>query len=268
MPPPPSPLTFILSLHWDGVLSYPSSDRALDTRSYMAGPGALPENTVPATSSCCIRASVSRSLPHTAIRAFVSDGVHDIPRQAVKLLEEDEAAVRPAVPEHTFRGEKRFGVEGLEWTSRGAKWAPDGRSITEERSRRRPGVEHGSVVGNLAGRVRLVVPELCAQDSVLRQSLPKGCVGHPIGNAGVLTETRKVDHILPVLRFLFRHPVGQSSQGGKLQQQTPRSARAQTRAQMFQPGLCRPDARLTAGAGSHHVSPLTTSQTRAALHPG
>lgn len=107
--------TFILSLHWDGVLSYPSSDRALDTRSYMAGPGALPENTVPATSSCCILASVSLSLPHTAMRAFVSDGVHDIPRQAVKLLEEDEAAVRPAVPEPTFRGEKRFGVEGLEW---------------------------------------------------------------------------------------------------------------------------------------------------------
>lgn len=107
--------TFILSLHWDGVLSYPSSDRALDTRSYMAGPGALPENTVPATSSCCIRASVSLSLPHTAISAFVSDGVHDIPRHAVKLLEEDEAAVRPAAPEPTFRGEKRFGVEGLEW---------------------------------------------------------------------------------------------------------------------------------------------------------
>ena len=106
--------TFILSLHWEGVLSYPSSDRALDTRSYMAGPGALPENTVPATSSCCIRASVSRSLPHTAMRAFVSDGVHDIPRQAVKLLE-DEAAVRPAAPEPTFRGEKRFGVGGLEW---------------------------------------------------------------------------------------------------------------------------------------------------------
>lgn len=49
------------------------------------------------------------------MRAFVSDGVHDIPRQAVKLLEEDEAAVRPAGPELTFRGEKRFGVEGLEW---------------------------------------------------------------------------------------------------------------------------------------------------------
>lgn len=110
----PPRFTFILSLHWDGVLSYPSSDRALDTRSYMAGPGALPENTVPATSSCCIRASVSLSLPHTAMRAFVSDGVHDIPRQAVKLLE-DEAAVRPAVPEPTFRGEKRLGVEGLEW---------------------------------------------------------------------------------------------------------------------------------------------------------
>lgn len=108
-------LTFILSLHWDGVLSYPRSDSALDTRSYMAGPGGFPENTVPATSSCCIRASVSLSLPHTAMRAFVSDGVHDIPRQAVKLLEEDEAAVRPAVPEPTFRGEKRFGVEGLEW---------------------------------------------------------------------------------------------------------------------------------------------------------
>lgn len=81
----------------------------------MAGPGAFPENTVPATSSCCIRASVSLSLPHTAIRAFVSDGVHDIPRHAVKLLEEDEAAVRPAGPEPTFRGENRFGVEGLEW---------------------------------------------------------------------------------------------------------------------------------------------------------
>lgn len=107
--------TFILSLHWDGVLSYPSSDRALDTRSYMAGPGALPENTVPAASSCCILASVSLSLPQTAMRAFVSDGVHDIPRQAVKLLEEDEAAVRPAAPELTFKGEKRFGVEGLEW---------------------------------------------------------------------------------------------------------------------------------------------------------
>lgn len=107
--------TFILSLHWDGVLSYPSSDKALDTRSYIAGPGALPENTVPATSSCCILASVSLSLPHTAIRAFVSDGVHDIPRQAVKLLEEDEAAVLPAAPEPTFRGEKRLGVEGLDW---------------------------------------------------------------------------------------------------------------------------------------------------------
>lgn len=107
--------TFILSLHCDGVLSYPSSDSALDTRSYMAGPGALPENTVPAASSCCILASVSLSLPHTAMRAFVSDGVHDIPRQAVKLLEEDEAAVRPAAPELTFKGEKRFGVEGLEW---------------------------------------------------------------------------------------------------------------------------------------------------------
>lgn len=107
--------TFILSLHWDGVLSYPSSDKALDTRSYMAGPGALPENTVPATSSCCILASVSLSLPQTAMSAFVSDGVHDIPRQAVKLLEEDGAAVRPAVPEPTFKGEKRLGVEGLEW---------------------------------------------------------------------------------------------------------------------------------------------------------
>lgn len=107
--------TFILSLHWDGVLSYPSSDKALDTRSYMAGPGALPENTVPATSNCCILASVSLSLPQTAMRAFVSDGVHDIPRQAVKLLEEDEAPVRPAVPEPTFKGEKRLGVEGLEW---------------------------------------------------------------------------------------------------------------------------------------------------------
>lgn len=110
----PTLFTFILSLHWDGVLSYPSSDKALDTRSYMAGPGALPENTVPATSSCCILASVSLSLPHTAMRAFVSDGVHDIPRQAVKLLE-DEAAVRPAVPEPTFKGEKRLGVEELEW---------------------------------------------------------------------------------------------------------------------------------------------------------
>lgn len=83
----------------------------------MAGPGALPENTVPATSSCCIRASVSLSFPQTAIRAFVSDGVHDIPRQAVKLLEEEEAAVRPAATAPTFRGEKRFGVEGLEWYS-------------------------------------------------------------------------------------------------------------------------------------------------------
>lgn len=106
--------TFILSLHWDGVLSYPSPDRALDTRSYIAGPGALPENTVPATSSCCILASVSRSLPQTAIRAFVSDGVHDIPRQAVKLFE-DEAAVLAAAPEPTFKGEKRLGVEGLDW---------------------------------------------------------------------------------------------------------------------------------------------------------
>lgn len=110
----PTLFTFILSLHCDGVLSYPSSDKARDTRSYMAGPGALPENTVPATSSCCILASVSLSLPHTAMRAFVSDGVHDIPRQAVKLLEE-EAAVRPAVPEPTFKGEKRLGVEELEW---------------------------------------------------------------------------------------------------------------------------------------------------------
>lgn len=108
-------ITFILSLHWDGVLSYPSSDRALDTRSYMAGPGALPQNTVPATSSCCILASVSLSCPQTAMRAFVSEGVHDIPRQAVKLLEEDEAAVRTAVPEPSFKGEKRLGVDGLEW---------------------------------------------------------------------------------------------------------------------------------------------------------
>lgn len=108
-------ITFILSLHWDGVLSYPSSDRALDTRSYMAGPGALPQNMVPATSSCCILASVSLSWPQTAMRAFVSEGVHDIPRQAVKLLEEDEAAVRTAVPEPSFKGEKRLGVDGLEW---------------------------------------------------------------------------------------------------------------------------------------------------------
>lgn len=81
----------------------------------MAGPGAFPENTVPATSSCCILASASLSLPHTAMRALVSDGVQDIPRQAVKLLVEDEAAVRPALPKPTFRGEKRLGVEGLDW---------------------------------------------------------------------------------------------------------------------------------------------------------
>ena len=107
--------TFILSLHWDGVRSYPSSAKALETRSYIAGPGALPENTVPATSSCCIRASVSLSFPHTAMRAFVSDGVQDIPRQAVKLLEDEAKPLRPALPELTFNGEKRFGVEGLEW---------------------------------------------------------------------------------------------------------------------------------------------------------
>lgn len=80
----------------------------------MAGPGALPENTVPATSNCCIRASVSLSLPHTAMRALVSDGVQDIPRQAVKLFEDEAKQLRPALPELTFKGENRFGVEGLE----------------------------------------------------------------------------------------------------------------------------------------------------------
>lgn len=80
----------------------------------MAGPGAFPENTVPATSSCCILASFSLSLPQTAMRALVSDGVHDIPRQAVKL-EEEGTTVRLVGPEPTFRGEKRFGVEASEW---------------------------------------------------------------------------------------------------------------------------------------------------------
>lgn len=48
----------------------------------MAGPGALLPKTVPAPSNCWYRASTSRSLPHTAISALVSAGVHDMPRQA------------------------------------------------------------------------------------------------------------------------------------------------------------------------------------------
>ena len=77
----------------------------------MAGPGALLPNTVPAPSSCWYRASTSRSLPHTAMSAFVSAGVHDMPRQAAAAAAaappppppgeketEDEAALRPPSP--------------------------------------------------------------------------------------------------------------------------------------------------------------------------
>lgn len=49
------------------------------------------------------------------MRALVSDGVHDIPRQAVKLFEEEGTTVRLVGPEPTFRGEKRLGVEASEW---------------------------------------------------------------------------------------------------------------------------------------------------------
>lgn len=105
----------------------------------MAGPGALLPNTVPAPSSCWYRASTSRSLPHTAMSALVSAGVHDMPRQAAAAAAaapplpppgeketEDEAALRPpspsprppdaAVPEPAAlpgpRGEAPRGVEG------------------------------------------------------------------------------------------------------------------------------------------------------------
>lgn len=105
----------------------------------MAGPGALLPNTVPAPSSCWYRASTSRSLPHTAMSAFVSAGVHDMPRQAAAAAAaapplpppgeketEDEAALRPpspsprppdaAAPEPAAlpgpRGEAPRGVEG------------------------------------------------------------------------------------------------------------------------------------------------------------
>lgn len=105
----------------------------------MAGPGALLPNTVPAPSSCWYRASTSRSLPHTAMSAFVSAGVHDMPRQAAAAAAaapplpppgeketEDEAALRTpspsprppdaAAPEPAVlpgpRGEAPRGVEG------------------------------------------------------------------------------------------------------------------------------------------------------------
>lgn len=64
----------------------------------MAGPGALLPNTVPAPSSCWYRASTSRSLPHTAMSALVSAGVHDMPRQAAAGAPQDEAALRPPSP--------------------------------------------------------------------------------------------------------------------------------------------------------------------------
>lgn len=90
----------------------------------MAGPGALPENTVPATSSCCMRASASRSLPHTAISALVSDGVHDMPRHTVKpppatllLLLEAEARPPPAPSADigTLREDNLLGADESEW---------------------------------------------------------------------------------------------------------------------------------------------------------
>lgn len=94
----------------------------------MAGPGALPENTVPAPSSCCIRASASRSLPHTAIRAFVSEGVQDMPRQAGKLLEAEADPPRPALAEPgvpILSGENLLGVDGLEWYGLQSLKSPD-----------------------------------------------------------------------------------------------------------------------------------------------
>lgn len=91
----------------------------------MAGPGAFPENTVPATSSCCMRASASRSLPHTAMSALVSDGVHDMPRHTVKplptpllllLLEaEAEPPPAPSADMDTFRAGNLLGADESEW---------------------------------------------------------------------------------------------------------------------------------------------------------
>ncbi|KAI9516481.1 hypothetical protein NQZ68_015983 [Dissostichus eleginoides] len=66
-----------------------------------------------------------------------------------------------------------------------------------------------------------------------------------------------------------------SSSGVPMGANCSRRPQIQTRAQMFHPGdvwrlvvhSFLSDAHLTAGAGSHHVSLLRTSQTPTTLHP-